>query len=121
MYYNEWVVLTCFSTRSHIASRAGEGEHGTNQRDSQGEEPGVDEKVVAPNLDDVQEQWGHRQQDALGHSELLHSVSEEEPQRLRGRADINMNKNRQREGSVFVVITDGSLGFKGGYILSLQL
>lgn len=64
----------------------------TNQRNSQGEEPGVDEKVVSTNLDDVEEQWGDGQQDTLRHNKLLHSILKEEPQRLRGREDVNFLK-----------------------------
>jgi len=61
-----------------------QGECSTDQRNSQGEEPGVDEKVVSTNLDDVQEQGGDREQDTLGHNELLHSILKEEPQCLKG-------------------------------------
>ena len=67
----------------------------TNQRNSQGKEPGVNEKVVSTDLDDVEEQWGHRQQDALGHHKLLHSILEEEPYRLRKTQD-NVKKGMGR-------------------------
>lgn len=60
----------------------GRGEGSTNQRHSQGEEPGINEKVVSTNLDDVQKQCGDRQQDTLGHNKLLYSILEEEPYRL---------------------------------------
>lgn len=92
-----------------------QGEHITDQRHSQGEEPGIDEKVVASDFDDVKEQWGHRQQDTLGHYKLLYSVLEEEPQRLRGREDIKINKdNSGWKGFVrmwmHLLETSGSLG-----------
>lgn len=58
-------------------------EHGTHQRNSQCEEPGIDEKEVSANLDDVEEQRGDRQQDTLGHNKLLYSIFKEEPQCLR--------------------------------------
>lgn len=57
----------------------GRGECITDQWDSQGKEPGINEKVVSTNLDDVQKQRGDRQQDTLGHNKLLYSILEEEP------------------------------------------
>lgn len=66
------------------------GERSTNQRNSQSKKPRIDEKVVSTNLDDVQEQWGDRQQDALRHNKLLYSVLQEEAHRLRGRQDMNI-------------------------------
>lgn len=78
----------------HTLFNSWKGEHSTNQRNRQGKEPGVDEKVVSTNLDDVQEQRGDGQQDALGHKKLLYSILQEEPHRLRGRPDRSI-KTRQ--------------------------
>ena len=52
---------------------------GTNQRDDESEEPGVDEEVISTDLDDVEEQGGHRQQNTLSHRKLLQGVLQEEP------------------------------------------
>lgn len=57
----------------------------TDQRYTQGKEPGVDEEVVSTDLDDVEEQRSHRQQDALGHNKLLNGILQKEPHRLGGR------------------------------------
>lgn len=56
----------------------------TNQGNAQGKEPGVDEEVVTTDLNDVEQQRGHWQQDALGHSKFLHRVLQEKSQRLNG-------------------------------------
>lgn len=64
-----------------------------NQRDDEREEPGVDEEIVSADLDDVQEQRGHGQQDALGHHKLLQSIFQEEAQRLRREQTRNKFKS----------------------------
>lgn len=50
----------------------------TNQRDDECEEPGVDEEIISTDLDDVEEQRGDGQQNALRHHKLLQSVFQEE-------------------------------------------
>lgn len=70
---------------SHHLHESRRGERSTNQRNTQGEEPGIDEEVVAADLDDVEEQRGHRQQDTLSHYKFLHSILKEESQCLSGR------------------------------------
>ncbi len=54
----------------------------TDQWDDECEEPGIDEEVITTDLDDVEEQWCHWQQNTLSHSELLESVFQEETQCL---------------------------------------
>lgn len=65
----------------------------TDQRDDEGEEPGIDEEVVSASFDDVDEGGGDGQSDQLHHYKLLGLILEEETQSL---------KQRKRLDSVFL-------------------
>lgn len=87
----QWCIFNVFTEQ---------GECATNQRNDQGKEPSINEEVVSADLYDVQQQGGHRKQDALSDSKLLHGIFEEKPQRLRGGADIKREQSKQEINTV---------------------
>ena len=83
------VVNQAIENRKHGTGGISSSWKTTDQGDTQREETGVDEEEVSTDLNDVEEQRGYREQDALGHSKLLHSVLQEESQSLEAGTNIN--------------------------------